>query len=160
MCLCTVNVAATLVSTFTVDLFGRKFLFTEGGLQMAVCMTIIAAVLGTEYGKHPNGRLPQPVSRGLLAVFCTFAAGYAWSFGPLPWLLPSGEKILILCKAPALKPTIYAVPYFASPRALLGLSCATGCTYLIPIAKNVCTACTVLPVRYILQWLADHRLPA
>ncbi|KAK9808487.1 hypothetical protein WJX73_000469 [Symbiochloris irregularis] len=84
-----VNVAATLVSTFTVDRFGRKFLFTEGGLQMAVCMIIIAATLGTEYGMHPNGRLPEPVSRGLLAVFCTFAAGYAWSFGPLPWLLPS-----------------------------------------------------------------------
>ena len=32
-----VNVVATLVSIFTVDKFGRRVLFLEGGAQMLIC---------------------------------------------------------------------------------------------------------------------------
>lgn len=35
-----VNVLATLVSIFTVDKFGRRLLFLEGGIQMIVCQVI------------------------------------------------------------------------------------------------------------------------
>jgi hypothetical protein len=32
-----VNVLATFVSIFSVDKFGRRFLFLEGGVQMFIC---------------------------------------------------------------------------------------------------------------------------
>lgn len=37
-----VNVLATFVSIFTVDKFGRKILFLEGGVQMFICQVTIA----------------------------------------------------------------------------------------------------------------------
>jgi hypothetical protein len=36
-----VNVVATLVSVFTVDKFGRRILFLEGGSQMFICQVKI-----------------------------------------------------------------------------------------------------------------------
>jgi hypothetical protein len=37
-----VNVVATFVSIFTVDKFGRRILFLEGGVQMFICQVKIA----------------------------------------------------------------------------------------------------------------------
>jgi len=84
-----VNVLATLVAIFSVDKLGRRFLFIEGGLQMIVSMSITAAVLGTEFGKYTSGVLPSNVAIGVLVVICVFVAGFAWSWGPLGWLVPS-----------------------------------------------------------------------
>jgi len=51
--------------------------------------SITAAVLGTEFGKYTSGVLPSHVAIGVLVVICVFVAGFAWSWGPLGWLVPS-----------------------------------------------------------------------
>ncbi|RYR06044.1 hypothetical protein Ahy_B06g085848 isoform C [Arachis hypogaea] len=57
-----VNVIATLVSVFCVDKFGRRLLFLEGGAQMLVSQI-----------KNENSSDDS----------------FAWSWGPLGWLVPS-----------------------------------------------------------------------
>ena len=45
-----VNVIATLVSIFTVDRFGRRILFLEGGIQMLICQV---SYIGLDYKIKP-----------------------------------------------------------------------------------------------------------
>ena len=84
-----VNVAATLVAIFSVDRLGRRFWFIEGGLQMGISMIVTAVVLGVEFSKYPDGILPSSTAIGVLVVIAVFVAAFAWSWGPLGWLVPS-----------------------------------------------------------------------
>ncbi|PRW33672.1 H(+) hexose cotransporter 2 [Chlorella sorokiniana] len=88
-----VNVVSTFVSILSVDKFGRRFLFLEGGIQMAAAQIVTGVVLGVEFGKH-NNTLPNNVAVGVLIVICVFVAGFAWSWGPLGWLVPSEIQTL------------------------------------------------------------------
>lgn len=83
-----VNVVATFVSILSVDKFGRRFLFIQGGIQMAIAQIVTGVVLGTQFSKYDN-TLPSNVAVGVLIVICVFVAGFAWSWGPLGWLVPS-----------------------------------------------------------------------
>jgi len=89
-----VNVIATLVAIFTVDRLGRKFLFIEGGAQMLSSMIVTAVVLAVEFSKYPDGVLPTGTAIGILVVICVFVAAFAWSWGPLGWLVPSEIQTL------------------------------------------------------------------
>jgi sugar porter (SP) family MFS transporter len=84
-----VNVAATLVAIFSVDRLGRRFWFIEGGIQMGISMIVTAVVLAVEFSKYPSGVLPSSTAIGVLVVICVFVAAFAWSWGPLGWLVPS-----------------------------------------------------------------------
>ncbi|KAI7844484.1 hypothetical protein COHA_001943 [Chlorella ohadii] len=88
-----VNVVSTFVSILSVDKFGRRFLFIEGGIQMAAAQIVTGVVLGVEFSKHDN-TLPNNVAVGVLIVICVFVAGFAWSWGPLGWLVPSEIQTL------------------------------------------------------------------
>jgi len=89
-----VNVVATLVAIFTVDRLGRIFWFIEGGLQMLVSMIVTAVVLAVEFSKYTDGVLPTGTAIGVLVVICVFVAAFAWSWGPLGWLVPSEIQTL------------------------------------------------------------------
>ncbi|KAI4311697.1 hypothetical protein MLD38_036571 [Melastoma candidum] len=69
---------------------GRRTLFIEGGLQMLVCQLFITAAIAWKFGVsgHP-GILPGWYTKSLVALICIYIAGYAWSWGPLGWLVPS-----------------------------------------------------------------------
>lgn len=84
-----VNVAATFVAILTADELGRRLLLIEGGIQMTISMVITAVVLGVEFGSYNTADLPAEVAIGVLVVICVFVAGFAWSLGPLGWLIPS-----------------------------------------------------------------------
>ena len=83
-----VNVGATLVSVYLVDRAGRKPLFIEGGIQMAAAQVAMAALLGT-YFKDGVTTLPPAVGIAVIAVICLFVSAFAWSWGPLGWLVPT-----------------------------------------------------------------------
>jgi MFS transporter, SP family, sugar:H+ symporter len=83
-----VNVGATLVSVYLVDRAGRKPLFIEGGIQMAAAQIAMAALLGT-YFKDGVTTLPPAVGIAVIAVICLFVSAFAWSWGPLGWLVPT-----------------------------------------------------------------------
>ncbi|KAM7270732.1 hypothetical protein ACFE04_029946 [Oxalis oulophora] len=84
-----VNVVATLVSIFTVDKLGRRFLFLEGGIQMIICQVVIGIILGLKFGSSGQGTLSPGNADVVLVMICLYVAAFAWSWGPLGWLVPS-----------------------------------------------------------------------
>ncbi|KAM4070321.1 hypothetical protein ACB094_12G156600 [Castanea mollissima] len=86
----TVNALATLVSIFSVDKWGRRTLFLEGGAQMFICQVIITIAIASRFGTSGNpGELPTWSAYGLVFFICVYVSGFAWSWGPLGWLVPS-----------------------------------------------------------------------
>ncbi|KAE9607174.1 putative major facilitator, sugar transporter, major facilitator superfamily [Lupinus albus] len=85
-----VNVVATTVSVYGVDKWGRRALFLEGGAQMLICQAVVAAAIGAKFGIDGNpGELPKWYSAVVVIFICIYVAGFAWSWGPLGWLVPS-----------------------------------------------------------------------
>ncbi|CAN1149695.1 Sugar carrier protein C [Linum perenne] len=85
-----VNVAATMVSIYGVDKWGRRFLFLEGGVQMLICQVVVAVCIGAKFGLDGNpGELPKWYAILVVLFICVYVAGFAWSWGPLGWLVPS-----------------------------------------------------------------------
>ncbi|KVH90010.1 sugar carrier protein C-like [Cynara cardunculus var. scolymus] len=85
-----VNSLATLVSIFTVDKVGRRFLFLEGGIQMLICQAVITVAVATKFGLQGNpGELEKWYSILVVVAICVYISAFAWSWGPLGWLVPS-----------------------------------------------------------------------
>ncbi|KAL6990845.1 Transcription factor stp1 [Sarracenia purpurea var. burkii] len=86
-----VNVGATLVSIYGVDKWGRRFLFLQGGTQMLICQIVVAACFGAKFGIQgdPGELLPKSCAIVVVLFICIYVAGFAWSWGPLGWLVPS-----------------------------------------------------------------------
>ncbi|KAL8131971.1 hypothetical protein AgCh_007755 [Apium graveolens] len=84
-----VNVIATFVAIYVVDKFGRKVLFYEGGIQMIICQIIVAILIGKEFGiSGDSDNLSKGYAIAIVAFICMYVAGFAWSWGPLGWLVP------------------------------------------------------------------------
>ncbi|KAL3519634.1 hypothetical protein ACH5RR_017783 [Cinchona calisaya] len=85
-----VNVIATMVSIYGVDKWGRRKLFLEGGIQMLICQIVVAICIGVKFGTNGNpGELPKWYAIVVVLFICIYVAGFAWSWGPLGWLVPS-----------------------------------------------------------------------
>ncbi|KAK9706628.1 hypothetical protein RND81_07G140300 [Saponaria officinalis] len=85
-----VNVLATLVSIYGVDKWGRRFLFLEGGVQMFICQVAVAICIGLKFGVSGNVQnLPEWYAIVVVLFICIYVAAFAWSWGPLGWLVPS-----------------------------------------------------------------------
>ncbi|XP_031492902.1 sugar transport protein MST3-like [Nymphaea colorata] len=84
-----VNVVATLVSIYSVDKYGRRFLFLEGGIQMFICQVIIGIILGDKFGLSGKGTLSKSEADLVVFFICLYVSAFAWSWGPLGWLVPS-----------------------------------------------------------------------
>ena len=68
----TFSILFTLNATWTVDRFGRKFLFIVGGIGMGICM-LIAATVETQTPSLPNGAKTQPVGIAIVFIMFLFA---------------------------------------------------------------------------------------
>ncbi|XP_028758972.1 sugar transport protein 10-like [Neltuma alba] len=84
-----VNVVATLVSIFSVDKFGRRILFLEGGVQMLICQILVGVMIAVKFGINGEGSLSKGDANFILFLICAYVAAFAWSWGPLGWLVPS-----------------------------------------------------------------------
>ncbi|KAH7652947.1 Sugar/inositol transporter protein [Dioscorea alata] len=84
-----VNVVATFVSIFSVDKVGRRALFLEGGVQMFICQILIGGLIYKEFGLTGTGDFSKGIATLVLILVCVYVAGFAWSWGPLGWLVPS-----------------------------------------------------------------------
>jgi len=83
-----VNVLSTLVSVYSVDRVGRRMLLLEAGVQMFLSQVAIAVVLGIKVTDHSDN-LGHGWAIMVVVMVCTFVSSFAWSWGPLGWLIPS-----------------------------------------------------------------------
>ncbi|XP_077210275.1 sugar transport protein MST4-like [Tasmannia lanceolata] len=83
-----VNVISTVVSIYTVDKLGRRVLLLEAGIQMFLSQVVIAILLGIKLKDHTDG-LPHGIGILVVVMVCVFVSAFAWSWGPLGWLIPS-----------------------------------------------------------------------
>lgn len=83
-----VNVISTVVSIYSVDKLGRRFLLLQAGVQMFLAQLIIAIILGIKVTDHSN-HLGHGFAILVVVLVCTFVSAFAWSWGPLGWLIPS-----------------------------------------------------------------------
>ncbi|RWW05610.1 hypothetical protein GW17_00031101 [Ensete ventricosum] len=84
-----VNVFSTLVSVFTVDKLGRRKLFLQGGFQMILCQIIVGTLIVIKLGTSGEGHFSKTYAAFMVFFICVYVAGFAWSWGPLGWLVPS-----------------------------------------------------------------------
>lgn len=80
-----VNVVSTLVAIWLVDRAGRRFLFIQGGTQMIMCEVAVGLLIHYNFQSPGN----EGMSKAIVALICIYVAGFAWSWGPLGWLVPS-----------------------------------------------------------------------
>ncbi|XP_020100600.1 sugar carrier protein C-like [Ananas comosus] len=85
-----VNMFATFVSIATVDRVGRRALFLQGGTQMLICQIVVGTLIGFQFGTSGVGaNLSRGYASCVVLFICVYVAGFAWSWGPLGWLVPS-----------------------------------------------------------------------
>uniref|UniRef100_A0A6V7QVI5 Major facilitator superfamily (MFS) profile domain-containing protein n=1 Tax=Ananas comosus var. bracteatus TaxID=296719 RepID=A0A6V7QVI5_ANACO len=84
-----VNMFATFVSIATVDKAGRRVLFLQGGTQMLICQIIVGTLIGVKFGTSGVATLSKGYAGCIVLFICAYVAGFAWSWGPLGWLVPS-----------------------------------------------------------------------
>jgi hypothetical protein len=83
----TLAIFFTLNATWTVDRFGRKFLFIIGGLGMGVCMLCVATVYtqtpampNSKTATLPDGVKSEAVGSAIVFLFFLFAFFCEWFF--------------------------------------------------------------------------------
>ncbi|XP_009383001.2 sugar transport protein MST4-like [Musa acuminata AAA Group] len=82
-----VNVLSTVVSVVLVDKLGRRFLLLEACGQMLITQVAIGGVLLVNL-KSTN-ELEHGVAVWVVVLVCLYVSSFAWSWGPLGWLIPS-----------------------------------------------------------------------
>ncbi|XP_039000224.1 sugar transport protein 8-like isoform X2 [Hibiscus syriacus] len=83
-----VNVFSTVVSVYLVDRAGRRFLLLEACVQMLISHVIIGIILLKEL-KTTADNLTKGEATFVVVMVCLFVMGFAWSWGPIGWLIPS-----------------------------------------------------------------------
>ncbi|KAM0845695.1 hypothetical protein ACQ4PT_056173 [Festuca glaucescens] len=84
-----VNMFATIVSIICVDRLGRRALFLQGGTQMFVSQVVVGTLIALQFGTTGVGEMSKSYALLLVIFICLYVAGFAWSWGPLGWLVPS-----------------------------------------------------------------------
>ncbi|XP_042521342.1 sugar transport protein 8-like [Macadamia integrifolia] len=82
-----VNVFSTLVSVYAVDRAGRRILLLQAAVQMFLSQGIIGILLMKDL--KPTGTLGRTEAIIIVLLVCLFVMSFAWSWGPLGWLIPS-----------------------------------------------------------------------
>uniref|UniRef100_A0A1D1XHX5 Sugar carrier protein C n=1 Tax=Anthurium amnicola TaxID=1678845 RepID=A0A1D1XHX5_9ARAE len=84
-----VNVFATVVSIYCADRYGRRKLFLQGGTQMIICQILVGTLIWKVYGISGQGHVSKGMAVLIVTLICIYVSGFAWSWGPLGWLVPS-----------------------------------------------------------------------
>lgn len=85
-----VNIVATFVSIAASDwkYMGRKRLLLSGSVQMLTAFVIVASIMGATFDIR-TGHIPDWSATTIIVFECVFTSGFAWSWGPLGWLVRS-----------------------------------------------------------------------
>ncbi|CAK7331312.1 unnamed protein product [Dovyalis caffra] len=83
----TVKPIGTVFAIFVVDKFGRRALLIEAAIQMFISLGAIGVILAMHL--HSTNVVSKHDAILVIILVCVFLAGFAWSWGPLGWLIPS-----------------------------------------------------------------------
>uniref|UniRef100_A0A0E0K7H9 Major facilitator superfamily (MFS) profile domain-containing protein n=1 Tax=Oryza punctata TaxID=4537 RepID=A0A0E0K7H9_ORYPU len=78
---------ANVVAMVVVDRLGRRRLLLVGGVQMLVSQVMVGAILAAKMKEE--GEMEEGYAYLVLSVMCVFVSGFAWSWGPLTYLVPT-----------------------------------------------------------------------
>ncbi|KAK9156202.1 hypothetical protein Sjap_003682 [Stephania japonica] len=121
-----INVAATMFSLVMVDWLGRRFLFLVGGVQMHVCQLIIGCFILKAFGVTGLASVSKGIASWIVVLICIYVVGFAWSWGPLGWLVPSEIFPLeIRSTGQSINAMINMLMTFVTSQVFLSLLCAT-----------------------------------
>lgn len=81
----TFGIVFTLNAVWTVDRFGRRFLFIVGGIGMACCMLMVA-LIGLETPNAKGGGKSEPVGISIVFGLFLFIFFYKPSWGATTWI--------------------------------------------------------------------------
>lgn len=81
-----VNVLATVLAILVVDRVGRRALLLEACVQMFLAQVALAIILAA--GLHGT-TIKSYLGWIAVALICVYVSSFAWSWGPLGWLIPS-----------------------------------------------------------------------
>ncbi|XP_062224030.1 sugar transport protein MST3-like [Phragmites australis] len=84
-----VNVFSTFVAIMTADKVGRRALFLQGGTQMIISQILVGTFIGLQFGMSGRGAISEQYAMCIVLFVCVYVAGFAWSWGPMGWLIPS-----------------------------------------------------------------------
>ncbi|XP_051206556.1 sugar transport protein MST8 [Lolium perenne] len=84
-----VNVFSTFVALCTADKVGRRALFLQGGTQMIISQILVGTFIGLQFGLSGTGAISEQYAMCIVLFICVYVAGFAWSWGPMGWLIPS-----------------------------------------------------------------------
>ena len=56
---------------------------------MIICQALVGVILGLKFGVTGMGSMDKTYADIVLFLICTYVAAFAWSWGPLGWLVPS-----------------------------------------------------------------------
>ncbi|KAK3221120.1 hypothetical protein Dsin_015090 [Dipteronia sinensis] len=82
-----VGTFSTFISMLVVDKIGRKIIFLSGGIQMFLSQILVGGIMAAKLGDH--GEISKGYAYIVLILICVYVSGFAWSWGPLGWLVPS-----------------------------------------------------------------------
>ncbi|CAI9118520.1 OLC1v1020103C1 [Oldenlandia corymbosa var. corymbosa] len=82
-----VNVGSTFVGVFGVDKFGRRKLLLQACVQMLISQVATGSILLNHL--KLTGSLDKNLAAVVVFFVCFFVMAFAWSWGPLGWLIPS-----------------------------------------------------------------------
>ena len=82
-----VNVGSTFVSIYAVDKVGRRKLLLQACVQMFIAQMAIGGILLGNL--KDTGTLDKKLAAVVVVLVCLFVMSFAWSWGPLGWLIPS-----------------------------------------------------------------------
>ncbi|KAJ6777709.1 SOLUTE CARRIER FAMILY 2 FACILITATED GLUCOSE TRANSPORTER [Salix koriyanagi] len=82
-----INVVMFYAPSFLSILLEERYLLIEACLQMLVAQSIMGRILAVHL-KSTN-IMPGGSAKLVVILICVFVSGFAWSWGPLGWLIPS-----------------------------------------------------------------------
>ncbi|CAN7054946.1 hypothetical protein BRARA_G03501 [Brassica rapa] len=80
-------VIAAIMSMYSADKFGRRFLLLEASVEMFCYMVVVGVTLALKFGEGKE--LPKSLGLVLVILICLFVLAYGRSWGPMGWLVPS-----------------------------------------------------------------------
>ncbi|KAF8690405.1 hypothetical protein HU200_040756 [Digitaria exilis] len=85
-----VNVVSTVVSIVLVDSVGRRKLLLEACAQMLVAQVAVGGIMVVHVkADDPGSTMNSAWAVAIVVLICVYVSSFAWSWGPLGWLIPS-----------------------------------------------------------------------